>query len=222
VNSVKFNLIHINDWARKPYFEHYSKSVPCTFSITAEIDITLLLSELKRQGLKLYPAFIYMITTLVNRHEQFRTCYDAEGRLGVWDWMSPGFTIFHEENKTFSSIWAPFDAEFSTFYKGCLAQMEAFKHEKTLFPDPSEPPNTFPVSCIPWISFTAFNLNVASEGAYLLPIFTIGKYAARDKRVFLPLSVQLHHAVCDGYHAGLLFQELQALADGCLNWLEIR
>lgn len=190
--------------------------------MTANMDITLLRAELKRRGLKLYPALIYMIAAVVNRHQQFRICYDAEGRLGFWDWMSPGFTIFHEEDKTFSSIWTPYDAEFSAFYEGCLMQMETFKHARTLFPDPSEPSNTFPVSCIPWVNFTSFNLNVASEGTYLLPIFTIGKYATRGKRVFLPLSVQLHHAVCDGYHAGLLFQELQALADSCLNWLKSR
>jgi len=187
--------------------------------MTADLDITLLRTELKTNGIKLYPALIHMIATVVNRHSEFRTCFDSEGRLGIWDRMSPSFTIFHEENKTFSSIWTPFSEEFQAFYDGYLQGIETYKNAKQLFPDTNEPPNTFPVSSIPWVSFTGFNLNVYNDGTYLLPIFTIGKYREQDKTVLLPLSVQFHHAVCDGYHAGVLFNELQELAEGCKCWL---
>ena len=216
---MNFNPIDMDHWDRKPYFEHYFNRVRCTYSMTTDIDITLLRTELKRRSIKLYPALIYMITTVVNRHREFRTCFDSEGRLGFWDRMSPSFTIFHEENKTFSSIWSPYSQEFITFYEQFLQQTERHNNAKQLFPDPNEPPNTFPVSSIPWVNFTGFNLNVYTEGTYLLPIFTMGKYRERDERVLLPLSAQLHHAVCDGYHAGLLFNELQGMADGYRNWL---
>ncbi|MCJ8014810.1 type A chloramphenicol O-acetyltransferase [Paenibacillus sp. KQZ6P-2] len=214
-----FNPIDIDSWTRKPYFEHYLNHVRCTYSMTADIDITLLRAELKSMGIKLYPALIYMITTVVNRHCEFRTCFDSEGRLGVWDRMSPSFTIFYEEDKTFSSIWTPFSEEFQTFYDRYLQEIETYKNTKQLFPDTNEPPNTFPISSIPWVSFTGFNLIVNTGGTYLLPIFTIGKYHWQDQKVLLPLSVQFHHAVCDGYHAGVLFNELQELAVGCKSWL---
>lgn len=215
-----FNPIDTERWSRKPYFEHYLNHVRCTYSMTADLDITLLREELKYRGIKLYPALIYMITTVVNRHGEFRTCLDSEGRLGVWDRMSPSFTIFHEEDKTFSSIWTPYSEEFQTFYERYLLATETYKNAKQLFPDPSEPRNTFPISSIPWVSFTGFNLNVYTGGTYLLPIFTMGKYHWQDNKLLLPLSVQLHHAVCDGYHAGVLFNELQELAVGCKSWLE--
>lgn len=216
---MNFNLIDTDSWTRKPYFEHYLNQVKCTYSMTVDIDITLLRAELKNMGIKLYPALIHMIATVVNRHCEFRTCLDSEGRLGVWDRMSPSFTIFHEEDKTFSSIWTPFSEEFRTFYERYLQQTEMYKNAKQLFPDTNEPPNTFPISSIPWVSFTGFNLNVYNGGDYLLPIFTMGKYHGQDKRLLLPLSVQFHHAVCDGYHAGVLFSELQELALDCKSWL---
>lgn len=106
-------------------------------------------------------------------------------------------------------------------HEGYLQRREAYKNAKQLFPDASEPPNTFPVSSIPWVNFTGFNLNVYGEGTYLLPIFTMGKYDKRDNRTMLPLSAQFHHAVCDGYHAGLLFNELQELAIDCRSWLAV-
>ncbi len=36
------------------------------------------------------------------------------------------------------------------------------------------PPNVFPISSIPWTSFTGFNIN--NDADYLLPIITCGKY----------------------------------------------
>jgi len=216
---MNFNPIDVDTWDRKPYFEHYLNNVRCTYSLTANLDITLLLTEIKSRGMKLYPALIHMIAALVNRHIEFRTCFDSGGRIGYWDSMSPGYTIFHDENKSFSSIWTPYNEDFSEFYGRYLEDMERYGSLMQFAAKTNEPPNIFSISSIPWVSFTGFNLNIYNEGTYLLPIFTMGKYFRQDNRIQLPLSAQLHHAVCDGYHAGVLFQELQARADHCMNWL---
>lgn len=71
------------------------------------------------------------------------------------------------------------------------------------------PENTFNVSMIPWTSFEGFNLNLEKGFAYLLPIFTFGKYEQINNRYIIPMSVQVHHAVCDGFHVCHLINELQ-------------
>ena len=63
---------------------------------------------------------------------------------------------------------------------------------------------------VPWLEFTAMNINVYDEGKFLLPIFTLGKYFERDGKRFIPLAIQVHHAVCDGYHVGQFIEKLQA------------
>ncbi|GGD82264.1 type A chloramphenicol O-acetyltransferase [Paenibacillus nasutitermitis] len=216
---MNFNPITVDTWDRKPYFEHYLNHVRCTYSITANLDITLLLAETKSKGIKLYPALIHMIAAIVNRHIEFRTCFDSENRLGYWDSISPGYTVFHDENKSFSSIWTPYNEDFGEFYYRYIEDMERYGGLMQFAAKPDEPPNIFPISSIPWVSFTGFNLNIYNEGTYLLPIFTMGKFFRQDNRVQLPLSVQLHHAVCDGYHAGIVFHELQLRADHCMDWL---
>jgi chloramphenicol O-acetyltransferase type A len=216
---MNFNPIDMDNWSRKPYFEHYLNNVRCTFSITANIDISLLLKELKSQGIKLYPALIHMIATVVNRHSEFRTCFNSDGTLGYWDSLSPSFTIFHDDDKTFSSIWTLYGEDFNEFYSRYLDDMKKYGSVKQFAAKTNEPPNTFPISSIPWVSFTGFNLNIYNEGTYLLPIFTMGKYFQHDGKILLPLSGQFHHAVCDGYHAGMLYNELQLRADACTEWL---
>lgn len=55
---MNFNLIDINHWSRKPYFEHYLNNVKCTYSMTANIEITDLLYEIKLKNIKFYPTLI--------------------------------------------------------------------------------------------------------------------------------------------------------------------
>ena len=49
-------------------------------------------------------------------------------------------------------------------------------------------------------SFEGFNLNLQNGYRYLPPIFTMGKYQRDERGVWLPLSIQVNHAVCDGFH----------------------
>ena len=62
---------------------------------------------------------------------------------------------------------------------------------------------------ITWVSFNGFNLNLQKGYDYLLPIFTFGKFYKENDIYWLPLSIQVHHAVCDGFHTCRLINELQ-------------
>lgn len=215
---MKFNLIEKEKWDRLPYFEHYLNQ-KCTFSITANIDITTLLEQLRNKGIKLYPSFIYMVTRIVNSHKEFRTCFKDDGTLGYWESVLPSYTIFHNENNSFSSIWTQFSDEFRVFYKNYQDDMKQYAEVKGFFTKENVPENSFPISSIPWVSFTGFNLNVNNNHDYLLPIITGGKYFNQEDKILLPISLQVHHAVCDGFHASIFIEELQQLSNNCLDWL---
>lgn len=68
-----FKLIEKNTWKRKPYFDHYFGQIRCTYSITVNIDISVVMSFKNKNRTKLYPLLIYVLTKAVNNHEEFRT-----------------------------------------------------------------------------------------------------------------------------------------------------
>lgn len=68
------------------------------------------------------------------------------------------------------------------------------------------------MSMLPWASFEGFNLNTA-DFRYLIPIFTLGKFCEDGGRVLMPVAVQVHHAVCDGYHTCSFLEGLQNAVD---------
>lgn len=205
-----FEKIHMTTWCRKEYFEHYFTNVPCTYSMTVKLDIT----RIKKENRKLYPAMLYYITTVVNRHEEFRTALDKNGEPGFYSEMFPSYTVFHKDTETFSELWTEYDPDYDTFCSRYEQDVSQYGDRKGLLGKPGMPENVFPVSMIPWTSFEGFNLNLQKSYDYLLPVFTMGKFYEENGRRFLPLSVQVHHAVCDGFHLCRFLNELQELING--------
>ena len=193
---MTFTPIDREHWARREYFDHYFSNVPCTYSAVFQLDIT----KLRQRGQKLYPTMLYHIAGEVNRWEEFRTAIDAAGRLGIYNRLHPCYTIFHQDSQTFSNLWTTYTPDYAVFCEAFRQDMATYGENPGLTAKPNIPENTFPVSMIPWASFTGFNLNLQKGYDFLLPIFTMGRYDEQAGKTLLPLAVQVHHAVCDGFH----------------------
>ena len=125
--------------------------------------------------------------------------------------MHPAYTIFNKENKNFSAIWTEFHADYNEFLSAYETDVGKFSLSARYAPKPGRPINSFDISMVPWFTFTSFNLNIFGDGKYLLPIFTLGKYFDDNGKRLLPISIQVHHAVCDGYHIGKFVETLQTM-----------
>lgn len=204
---MNFTLIKQETWDRKEYFEHYFNTTPCTYSLCAKVEITAILER----GLKLYPAMLYCITTIVNRHEEFRTAFNDRSELGIYDKMIPSYTIFHKETHTFSVVWTEYDEDYNVFCKNYETDISTYKEVAGFHAKPNIPCNCFNISMIPWVTFEGFNLNLKNGYNYLLPIFTMGKYIEEKEKWYIPVAIQVHHAICDGFHVSRFIRELQQL-----------
>ncbi len=203
--------IDLSTWARRQHFEHYRRAVPCTYSMTVELDVTRFVEALERSDRKTYVAQIWAIATVVNRHDEFRTCEDADGRPSLWPVVHPAFTVLDPDRETFSCVWVPYREDFAAFHAAASAVLAEHRGATDMFPLGPPPADTFDVSSVPWTSFTGFHLDIAGGHDHLAPVFTLGRYVERGGRVRLPLAVQVHHAVADGFHTARLVEELQAL-----------
>ena len=204
-----FKPIDTNSWKRKPYFDHYFNQIRCTYSITINIDITNVLSFKDRNKVKLYPLLIYVISKAVNKYEEFRTAINDRGEIGVWETLSPCYTVFHKDSESFSNIWTEWNDDLNLFLSNFEQDSKRFGQIDSIDAKPNTPANVFPISSLPWTTFTGFNLNIFADGTYLLPIFTYGKYFKDGNRYLIPLSIQVHHAICDGFHVSRLINEIQ-------------
>ncbi|MEQ4921994.1 type A chloramphenicol O-acetyltransferase [Proteus hauseri] len=209
---MSYNKVDLEQWNRKEHFLHYRHNLQCGFSLTTKIDITLLKTVLADKNIKLYPVLIFLIAKTVNSYSESRMAI-KDNELIVWDKVNPAYTIFHPETETFSEIWSEYTEDWIVFSQRYMQDYQQYKDNLALSPKPNHPENHFCISMIPWVNFDGFNLNITNVKDYYPPIFTMGKYCQTDSKILLPLSVQVHHATCDGFHMGRMINKLQALCD---------
>lgn len=204
---MAFQKIDQENWGRKEYFEHFFSDVPCTYSITVKLDIT----RIKEKKQKLYPTMLYYLAAVINRHAEFRTAINEDGELGIYSEMIPCYTVFHKDTETFSNLWTEYKPTLDDFCAAYEEDMLKYGQQPGIIGKPNIPSNCFTVSMLPWTTFEGFHLNLQKGYHYLTPIFTIGKYHQENERIILPIAIQVHHAVNDGFHVCRLISELQDL-----------
>lgn len=219
---MSFHLIDMNTWERAEHYHYYRDIIKTRYSLTANIDITKLLVKVKEKNLKFYPIFIYILISIINKNKEFRMCLDEEDRLGYWDITHPSYTIFHKEDNTFSDIWTRYNVDFSIFYYHVVQDIKIYKERRGVKAKPDTPKNFCPISCIPWVSFTGYASDTYAESRMLYPILLFGKYFSVDRKILLPLSISVNHAVADGFHTCKLFNEIQEFVDNRDMWLVIK
>lgn len=206
-----FELIDLDSWERKEYYNHFLNVCPCSFNVTAEVDIAPLFRAVKAGGYKLYAALIYVFSRVINEDSHFRMGTDEQGRPGYYDACSPSYTIPNALPDGFSGIWTAHDDDFAVFHERYLADVRQYGQSKRYAPKPKQPKGTFYVSCVPRLHFTALSVDVPDASGFA-PLITAGKFKTADERVLLPVSVRFHHAVCDGRQAEKFFERVQFFA----------
>ena len=199
------------NWVRRAHFEYYINKIRCRYNVNYELDITRMLHLVKGAGIRFYPSMLYVVTCGINMNPEFRMSLDENGEPGFWDEINPSYTIFHDDDKTFSDIWTAFDPRFSVFYARALEDMNRYRDEKGVSVKPGRPENCCPMTSVPWLSFSAYSNDTYSESQMLFPIITFGRFFEREGRVRLPFSVFVHHAAADGYHTCKLINDIQSL-----------
>ncbi|QLY69540.1 type A chloramphenicol O-acetyltransferase [Citrobacter freundii] len=217
----EYTPVDLSCWARKEHFEVFQTFAQSTINQTVLLDITSLLKHIKEVGWKFYPTIIFLLSKVVNRHTEFRMAI-KDNELVIWNEVHPSYTIFHNETETFSSLWSHYDGNIHHFQHVYAEDMARYGNNLSYWPKGESLENIFFVSAIPWVSFTSFNINVANMQNFFSPMFTIGKYYNQDGKVMLPLAVQVHHSVCDGFHVARLINELQEISDNILHHSEER
>ena len=217
-----FHLIDRTKWERDIYFDYYYNRIKCRYTLNANIDITELAAYRRHRGLKFFPTMLYAIMRVVNANKEFRMDFDSNNRLGYWEEVVPSYTVFHDKTKTFTDVWSEYDRDFSTFYDTVLRDMETYGGiTGVIKARPGQPRNFCPVSCLPWLSYTAFAQDTYVENSLLFPLIKFGKYFERHSRLLLPFSVSVHHAAADGYHTCKLINDVQEMVADPSAWFNL-
>lgn len=83
-----FSLIDVEKWNRREIFFYFSRIAPTTYSVTSSLDITNMIKALKEHNLKFFPSFLWLSTTIINQHPEFRVAM-KDGNIGYYSSLTP-------------------------------------------------------------------------------------------------------------------------------------
>lgn len=155
---------------------------------------------------------MYQSLATVNAIEEFRYRIE-DGKVVRYDKIHCSTTALNANN-LFAFAFMPYTDKFEDFY--IQAQEEIAKIKLITNMNLNEDNgrlNVIHYSTVPWFSFTGLTheRNFAIQDS--IPKLIFGKYFKEGNKLLLPLSINAHHGLMDGYHVGQYYELFQQLLD---------
>ena len=215
MNTPEIRWIDVETWARKSHFQSFTTFSKCLIHATQKLDLTSFYAMCKTTGHRLFPSTVAVVARAANQIPEFRMVLSPENKPGIWNFVSPVYSIFHDDDKTFSSICTTYDDNMETLYRSIVSDMERYKDVKGHIVT-EVPPNLLPTSCEADLDFTSFHIQPIGEAVYMqivVPTIIWGRMTDDGNRKTMPMTVSINHAAADGYHISRFFSLLQELLD---------
>jgi len=205
--------IDLEHWNRKTLFEFFYRMDYPQYNICLNLNITKFLAFTRANKLSFYYAMIYAVTEVVNRIDEFKYRIRA-GKVVMHDRIHPSFTDMDKEDARglFKMVTVDLSGDIFEFVKAVKEisrnQKDFIRADKLNGRD-----DLIYITCLPWISFTHISHTISLNKDDSVPRISWGKYFLEGDKVWLPFSVQVHHALMDGFHIGKYVEQLQLYLD---------
>jgi len=205
-----FSEVDLDNWNRKTTFQFFKDFEDPFFNITAHLDATGLYEFCKDRKLSFSLANLFYSLLTANGIREFRIRL-SEGKLIEFDKIHATQTILNDD-ETFSFAYFELKDTVIEFDEAGRQAVEKYKALRS-FDVESDRIDLIYHSVIPWISFTSFKHAGRFDNQQTVPRMVFGKLYDDRGRKKIPLSVEVHHAIVDGFHVGRFFNELQERFD---------
>ena len=210
--------LDLDTWPRRDAFEYFRGFDKPYFNVCARLDVAALkqaVAERRSGGLAL--AYHYIALRLANELEPFRLRLDG-ARVRVHPVVHGGTTVLRT-NGSFGFAYLDHHADFATFAAAGAATMAAAREGQVPFEPRLDDSAVIHCTTLPWVHFSSFShaRNWGREDS--VPKLAFGRIDVDGARAWLPLSVEVHHALMDGLHVGQFFQGFEAALREPQAWL---
>ena len=210
---MPYKEVDLKAWDRKAQYDFFKNYDNPYFNITADLEVSELYKYCKKNKYSFFLCSLYCSLKACNNIKPFRTRVIDE-KICIFDIIHPASTVLLNNN-TFIYCFMEFNNSFDSFHLKAINSIEEAKKKESFHS--IERPDVIYHSVIPWISFTSFS-NARKKGqGDDIPRIVFGKYYTKDNKLNLPVSVEVHHALMDGYHVGQYFTQLQKEFDEIQN-----
>ena len=205
-----YREIDFESWERRTTFEFFKGYQDPFFNMAANLDVSRLYRFCKERGMPFSIAALYFSIATANEIREFRFRM-IEEKVVEFERIEATQTMLNDDN-TFSFCYFPMQDSLEEFVAAGLESREKYGRLKT-FDVEAERIDLIYYSVIPWVSFTSFKHANSGDNRQTVPRMVFGKMFEDGSRRLMPFSVEVHHALMDGYHVGRYFNLFQEKLD---------
>ncbi|GBD89988.1 chloramphenicol acetyltransferase [bacterium BMS3Abin04] len=190
--------VDINSWNRKNQFYFFKDYDNPFYNICTDVEITKFYQFIKSKNLSFFLSNLFLSIKAANNIEEFR--YRIKGNsVIIFEMVNPSSTILNDDN-TFKFCRFKYHQNFNEYLsKAEITLKEALQTKNMLNPEACKI-NVIHYSTIPWIRFNSISHARKYGNDDSIPKIVFGKFYKENSKIMLPVSIEVHHSLIDGYH----------------------
>ncbi len=193
--------LNLATWNRREHFQFFSRFEEPFFSLVTNVDGTIAYNRAKTDNFSFYLYYLYQALATANTVTDFRYRIE-EDEIFEYNAIHASPTILRDD-KTFGFGFMPYQATFAEF--AAVAQLETTKMKATSglgLTENTARTDVIHFSAIPWVTFTGLSHARSFNFKDSVPKISFGKYFWEQNKLWLPVSISVHHGLMDGYQVG--------------------
>lgn len=206
--------IPLESWPRRAALDHFRRFSQPAFSVTVRVDVTGLADRAVRHGATPWLAYHHAAIEAANSVDAMRQILTPAGGVQEFDVIHGSTTVLRGDG-SFGIVSLGREPELARFAAAAqprVARVRAasgglFEGDVPVGPVAS----LIHMTTLPWLAFTAFTH--ARDAGDDRAKFAFGRFTDEGGRRWLPVAVDVHHALVDGQHIGQFFERLQRHLD---------
>ncbi len=195
--------IDLETYPRREHFRNFYGMAYPYVGVTADADVTGLLKLCREKGLSFYLMTLHAAALAADAVSEFRRRIDHGGII-EYDECPTSHTELKPDG-TYAYCTLHHHLPLAEYLRKAEKARAAARESGSIEED-EDVQSMYFISTLPWLHYTALIQPVAC-GEESNPRIIWGKYAEKDGRVMLPLTVLVHHALADGLHIARFYEE---------------
>lgn len=202
--------IDIEKWNRKEHYEFFSKMASPYFGFTTEVDCTKAYEKAKELNISFFVYYLHCSMQAIHMVDELRMRI-KDGKVVIYDTIHVGATIARE-NHTFGFGCLDYNPDLMVFYESWKKEVERIQNSSGLCLNGEDKwLDLIRHTTLPWLSFSEVLHPTNHNNEDSVPRITFGKYSIKDGKKMMPLSIEAHHGLADGYHLAKYVSEFQRI-----------
>ncbi|PYF77309.1 chloramphenicol acetyltransferase [Pedobacter nutrimenti] len=205
MNHSAKTKIDISAWKRKDHFYFFKDFEQPFFGISTALNCTSAYRYCKAYQIPFFLFYLHKSLMAVNALKEFKHRIEQD-QVCEYECISGSVTVLRRD-ETFGFAYFGYDPDFKVF---CKEVKEAIAQEKVArgLQSKADRKDVIHFSVLTGIEFTALQ-HAQKQSADSIPKIVFGKVKAQNGQVLMPLSIHVHHALCDGVHVSKLISSFQ-------------